>query len=257
MYELAKVGAWLVSPLSIVLVCWFIAAFAWLRLKRKSLSAAIVLCSSVCLWLCATPLVAFALASQLEERYPEKPADAAPKADAIVVLGGALSVSTSTEFNMGAAADRVWYAAALYRAGKAPWIVVAAGGKAVTADGRVEADGISQMLVTLGVPQTAIRAERLSRNTRENARNASPILAELKIRTALLVTSALHMPRAVETFRRFPGAPPVDWIPAATDYEAQMGNISLGELLLPDTGSLSLTTRAVKEFAGLLALAMM
>ncbi len=60
---------------------------------------------------------------------------------------------------MGSAADRIWHAAALFRAGKSKWVVVAAGGKPVVGGNQVEADAIGEMLLVLGVPRTAIRLE--------------------------------------------------------------------------------------------------
>jgi len=55
------------------------------------------------------------------------PPDQAPQADAIVLLGGGLSGARPPErpgFDLGSAADRVWYAAALFKAGKASWVLV-------------------------------------------------------------------------------------------------------------------------------------
>ena len=43
---------------------------------------------------------------------------------------------------------------------------------------------------------TALRREARSRNTRENAVNVKRLLDEENLETVILVTSALHMPRA-------------------------------------------------------------
>ena len=61
---------------------------------------------------------------------------------------------------------------------------------------QVEADAIVEMLGVLGVPREAIRMEGQSRNTRENAVNSLPLVQSLGARRVLLVTSAVHMPRA-------------------------------------------------------------
>ena len=66
----------------------------------------------------------------------------------------------------------VWYAAALFRAGKASWVLVS-GGNQPGADGmQGEAEAMRSMLLTLGVPASAVRLETLSRNTAENAQQS-------------------------------------------------------------------------------------
>jgi uncharacterized SAM-binding protein YcdF (DUF218 family) len=211
----------------------------------------LTLLGTLLLWLAATPLVAASLAGALERQHPPVRPDAAQRADAILILGGALARSGSAQINMGAAADRIWHAAALYRAGKAGWVIVAAGGRAIAEDGRVEADAIGEMLATLGVPAAAIRTERASRNTQENAQLVRPLVVQLQVRRVLLVTSAVHMPRALKTFRQV--SPDIDWIPAATDAEVSARDVSLLIDLFPSAAALERTTRAIKEYAGLLA----
>jgi uncharacterized SAM-binding protein YcdF (DUF218 family) len=117
-------------------------------------------------------------------------------------------------------------------------------------DGRVEADAICEMLVTLGVPSTSIRSERASRNTQENAQLGRPLLDQLQARRVLLVTSALHMPRALKIFGKTPG---IEWIPASTDAEVYSLDASLARQIFPSASALERTTRAIKEYTGLLA----
>ena len=60
------------------------------------------------MWAIATPLVANRLAYSLERRFPAVLADQAPQADAIVLLGGALSGARPPErpsFDLGSAAE--------------------------------------------------------------------------------------------------------------------------------------------------------
>jgi uncharacterized SAM-binding protein YcdF (DUF218 family) len=62
----------------------------------------------------------------------------------------------------------------------------------------------------------------------------------------LLVTSALHMPRALATFR----ALGVDTIPAPTDFEAVPQPFHPLRWL-PDAETLAASTQAIKEYLGL------
>jgi uncharacterized SAM-binding protein YcdF (DUF218 family) len=111
---------------------------------------------------------------------------------------------------------------------------------------RSEAAAMRDFLVELGVPATAVVLEERSRNTRENALYTAEVLQAQGIGPVLLVTSALHMPRALATFQ----AAGVDAIPAATDFEViQRPRVLLD--WLPDAEALAASTRALKEYLGL------
>ncbi|MBV5273815.1 MAG: YdcF family protein, partial [Lamprocystis purpurea] len=69
----------------------------------------------------------------------------------------------------------------------------------------------------LGVPERAMVLEEQSRNTRENARFSVALLRERGIGSMVLVTSALHMRRALGLF----AAEGMQVFPAATDHEAR------------------------------------
>ena len=97
------------------------------------------------------------------------------------------------------------------------------------------------------MPAAAIVMESASRDTRENAGLTRAILAQRGYRRVLLVTSALHMPRALAKFR----AEGIDAIPAPTDHEAQ--GVTTVSDWIPSTTALDGTSRALKEWIGLLA----
>ena len=80
----------------------------------------------------------------------------------------------------------------------------------------------------------------------ENALYTAEILEAQGMGPVLLVTSALHMPRALATFR----AAGVDAIPAATDFEVMPRPRVLLDWL-PDAEALAASTRALKEYLGL------
>ena len=56
----------------------------------------------------------------------------------------------------------------------------------------------------LGVPDSAMLLETRSRNTRQNAEYSSQLLRAHKLHHVLLVTSALHMHRALGEFSALP-----------------------------------------------------
>ncbi len=135
----------------------------------------------------------------------------------------------------------------LYRAGKAPFIVITGG--IPPGQGAVvpEAQRVADFLVEIGAPRSALILETRSRNTRENAVNTAAIFKEHGWQHGLLVTEGLHMPRALATFQKMG----LDVTPAATDIPS--GSIRADSLIdfLPDARALAWTTSAIKEMIGL------
>lgn len=156
----------------------------------------------------------------LEQRHPPLPVEALPGADAIVVLGGGMEAARPPERlypDLNAAADRVWHAARLFRAGKAPLILASGGNLPWSGAERAEAEVMAELLQELGVPKAAIVLEARSRTTQENRDNSLPVLHQLGAHRILLVTSALHMPRALALF----AATDLAVVPAPTDFEVR------------------------------------
>jgi uncharacterized SAM-binding protein YcdF (DUF218 family) len=71
--------------------------------------------------------------------------------------------------NLGEAADRVWHAARLYRAGKVEMLILSGGRQPWQGKGPPESEAMRQFLNDLGVPDAALQFEHRSRSTRENA----------------------------------------------------------------------------------------
>lgn len=256
MFELAKLAGFLLSPLTLTLALGAMAGLLLLaRWRRLAVAAAAT--AFTLLWLASTPMAAQSLVLSLESRFPAVSVQATPAADAIVVLGGALVGAQPPRrptFNLGPASSRIWHAAALYRAGKAKWIIVAAGNQPGSHGQQIEAEAIAHMLEDLQVPKAAIRQETLSRNTRENAAFTRPLAEQLGVRRVLLVTSASHMPRALLTFEQEWSGLGVTFFAATADVGVTVAKNS-PEMWIPDASALVYVTKALKEYAGLLALA--
>jgi uncharacterized SAM-binding protein YcdF (DUF218 family) len=148
--------------------------------------------------------VSEALMMPLESTFPVRRIDDYAPADLIVLLGGTTGqlrgLRIEAEEMRGA---RVQAAARLYRAGKGKQIIVS-GGHYVIDGGRfrAEAEDMRDVLIGMGVPPSAILMEANSRNTYENAAFTADLLRERGERKVLLVTSALHLPRAAALFRK-------------------------------------------------------
>ena len=242
---LSKVLSLFIHPLSLgllLLTAGGAATYWWRRLGLAVLAVGLLV-----VWVPSTPVFSDWLQGTLESRHPPTRAEAAPTADAIVALGGAVGMSRPPRVypDLNGASDRVWHAARLYEAGKAP-LIIASGGTLPWKDQEFrEAPVMQQLLVSWGVPADSVLLESTSANTYQNATNTAEVVAERGIDRVLLVTSALHMRRALATFR----AAGVEAVPAATDYRVVEGRTTILDLL-PSAGALDGSTAAIREYVG-------
>jgi len=86
-----------------------------------------------------------------------------------------------------------------------------------------------------------------SLNTYENALETKQLLEKHGLNKVLLVTSSLHMPRALATFR----SAGINAIPSPTDFEAIDHEQWIILDWLPDAKALERATRVIKEYMGL------
>jgi uncharacterized SAM-binding protein YcdF (DUF218 family) len=250
---LSKLLPLLVYPLGLsCIMLVLILALKKHRKWRQGLSIAALLL----LWLASNRWVSFALARSLE--WQNLPSDIIPQAEVIVILGGGTESADPprpmTEIN--SAGDRVLYAAKLYKDGAAP-IILASGGNLEfsTARGSTPAEEMADLLTLTGVPENAILTQDESQNTYEDALYSAEMLKQNEVTEIILVTSAMHMPRAKALFEK----QGISVIPAPVDFTVTEQNWqsvfkpSLSEALiyiLPNTSSLGLTTNVLKEYFG-------
>lgn len=240
-----KVLSLFLHPLSLGLVL-IVAGLVLSRWWRR-IGLVGVIVGVLVLWVPSTPIVAGWLQGTLESRYPPTPIDSVPSADAIVMLGGALKAPQPPRIypDLNDAADRVWYAARLYRAGKAPLIIASGGTLPWRHPDDREAPVMQTLLSDWGVPPDSVLLEAGSANTYQNATNTAALMADRGFDRVLLVTSALHMRRALATFR----SAGVSAIPAATDYQIAKTERTILDIA-PDAGALTGSTAAIREYAG-------
>lgn len=236
-----------ILPLGAALILGLLALALSLTRFRKFMRVALAI-AVIGLWIASTPAFSHWLAYQLGSQYPPRAVEEFPTADAIVLLGGFLQQPLPPRVapDLGAGADRALEAVRLYRAGKAPVIVVSGGNLPWRFGSAPEAELIGDLLVELGVPRSALVLETESRNTHENAVSTARIFAERGWTSGLLVTSGTHMPRALATFRQAG----LDLMPAPADIETRLPDVAVPLDLLPDLDALGRTTIAVREFVG-------
>lgn len=206
--------------------------------KRQRTAVGLLVASGCIVTIFSSSAVASLLLSPLEYRYPylKDPAQY-PQAKAIVVLTGYAATDAlmplSSYVNSSSA----------YRLLETKHIYLSCGQCEVIVSGYAEAAIIMRDLLTeLGVPASKIRVDNRSSHTDESAYNLRALLGEQPF---FLVTSAGHMPRAMQVFTK-QGLQP---IPAPTDYSLPKDPLAAQLTLSPL--HLYFSDLAINEYAGL------
>lgn len=251
---LSKLLPVFVYPLGLACVLMVVSlGLAWWRSRWTALP--IVLALGI-LVIATNPGVNTALLKSLEWQYV--PTGRLPRAEAIVILGGALKFQEAPRRTLEVTeqGDRILYAATLYHDDRAPLIIASGGRIGWHGEEPPESEDMATLLDRLDVPQSAIIEEPRSINTYQNALYTKTILDEKGLNRILLVTSAFHMPRSVAIFEKLG----IEVIPAPTDFYITDGSVTgtqrtlVGNILdlVPETGRLASTTAAIKEYIGIL-----
>ena len=243
----------LLSKLAIALIAPLGTAFAaggpglaLALLGRRKLAFGLTVAAFGWLWLWSTPAASTWVRLSVESEFPPRLLASLPTAPAAVVLGGGMSPpSAARPFpDLHEASDRVWHAARLYHASKAPLLVLS-GGSDPDVSPTSEAQAMLMLLSDLGVPDSAMVLEGASRNTRENAALTAALLKAHDVRHVLLVTSAMHMARAVAAFE----AEGIKVVPVAIDH-TEPKPLSVLTAWLPDSSSLTAAAKRSRRLWG-------
>lgn len=245
---LAKIATAFISPLGTAILCGLFSLLAVkigkARFKRLGFYAGVFGLAWLYTW--STPMASGTLRGWVENRSGPREVAELPEVAVIVVLGGGVRGAHPPQRpnpDLVNSADRVWHAARLYHAGKGRKIILCGG--VVKAGEGSEAEAMRIFLGDLGVPVSAMVLESESTDTFTNARNTAAMLAEEGAEQILLVTSALHMPRARRIFQKAG----VHVYPAPTDFEVIKSPLSWRGLI-PNAGTLNGSARAMKELVG-------
>lgn len=247
---LLKLASLAIYPLSWVGLCLVVACIALFRNNIKQAKWMLAL-SILSLWAISMPITGKILSYQLEKVYPEKAITEIPVSDAILLLGGGtggIAPPARLSIDLNDAADRVYYAARLYHAGKAPYIIASGGTITWQGTKQSEAAAMKSILIDLGVPKEAIIEEDNSLTTYENAVNSLPLLTAHNAQKVLVVTSAMHMPRALATMKK--NMPTMTLMPASTDIRVVDQEDTTLLDWFPQASGLAMFTQAWHEQVG-------
>lgn len=228
-------------PTSQTLILSILGLLLWIN-RRYRTGIAFLAVGLAWLIVCATPAFTAWLAWGFEHRYPPRDAMSYPKVDAIVVIGGDNPLGEQRDWDDEEgpmATTRVGFGYLLYKAGRAPIVLLSAG-----AGG---AQRMATMLEQQGVSQSALRIETRSSNTYENAAYSSPMLADENLHRILLVTSPMHMPRAAASFRK----QGLEVIPAPTRNSLPVNPSPAAHKWWPQRSVLWVSHHILHEYIGL------
>lgn len=198
-FTFSKLVAFLTNPLGWCCLLLFCAVLVSnLRLKKRLRVAALLL-----FYFMSCDF----FINELSNGWEAKPTNRAtmPAYEVGVLLTGGILNETKEPLEnsfLGKHADRLGQTLLLYREQKIKKIIISGGDATIFRKERMTEGQLAKLfLVKCGVPAEAIQLEEKSRNTYENARYTAPLLSAKS--PALLITSAVHLPRAVACFEEF------------------------------------------------------
>lgn len=163
-----------------------------------------------------------------------------------ILLGGLSSFDRHGNGFLNAAADRLVEIAILYKAQKIKKIIISGG--SVYKDQPKEANFLYTKLLLLGIPAHDLAIENRSRTTFENAFYTKKIIDSLQMQPPfVLVTSALHIPRAEKVFAKAG----VAVIAFPSDYRVIDKNFAFYDYFIPKINIINDWTSLLKEMIGL------
>lgn len=202
------------------------------------------------LWAFSTDLVSNTLFHRLEHQV-ESTNVPSQVYDAVVLLGGAGDERVEAETGQLAFNDNVERLVATHRVladGHARFAILSgAANEAALAD-HSEARMLARQLALWGIAPSRLILEEQARNTRENALYSREIAIQRGFAKVLVITSAFHMPRAVECFGGV--GMPVDTL--LVDYRAHERAEPFPRMLLPRAHYFAVSSEYFREVFGLM-----
>ncbi|ULQ52945.1 YdcF family protein [Flavihumibacter fluvii] len=164
-----------------------------------------------------------------------------------ILPGGLSGYDSSGNGYFSGAADRFIQTARLYHKGVIKYIIITGGNGHLLRDFPPEANFLLQELVANGIPADHILVDAKSRNTHENALFSKAIYDSMHFsQKAILVTSAIHMPRCQLEFTKA-GLPT---IAMPCDYDVLQEKNHFLSQVWPDLSLTQKWTPLLKEWIG-------
>lgn len=236
MIEAIKILSLLVLPSVVVFLLLLLGLVFVFLLRRRNLGVYLLIAGTLAYYLFSITPVADALLSPLENEYAFLSQEEMQDADVIVLLLGGLESNVLRASEVLRIAHSTSHRARVIISGTDP-----------VQPNSEEAEGVRRFFVSRGIPAENIAIEGKSRTTKENVRH---VVEMVEGEPFFLVTSAYHMHRSTEEFKREGGNP----IPAPTDFKRRGGVYSFFDYV-PGAHNLRNANLAMHEHAGRMAYA--
>ncbi len=168
----------------------------WLKNSRKK--AFMILSFALFNYVLTTSLGTFLFVRSLERSFTRSDP---LNCDAVVVLGGGIVEGPEGYELRPHSFKRLVEGVMLAK--KYDALLIVSGGSLPGSSRRAEAFVMAELARKLGVLEEKLLLDSESKNTHENAKNVSSMARKLNLREVVLVTSAVHMKRAVKSFEKF------------------------------------------------------
>jgi len=166
--------------------------------------------------------------------------------EAGILLGGLTSFDKYGNGFLNTASDRLIETSILYKTKKIKRIIISGG--SIYANRPKEADFLYKKLLLLGVPSKDLIVENQSRTTFENALYTKRIIDSIKLQPPfVLITSALHVPRAKKVFAK--AGLQADVFPS--DFHVFDKKFAFADYILPELSVINDWPLLLKEVIGI------
>ncbi len=223
-------------PSVFVFVLILIGIILVFRKKRGKLGKILIILGILFYYLFSITPVADLIISPLENQYQPVQKGELNKADIIVLLLG------GKEADVLRASEAIRTYTANFQFPNSNFQIIISGTDPINPQ-RKEAEEVKEFLIERGIPAENIILEDKSKTTKESAQNLKELLAKEPF---FLVTSAYHMKRSMETFKKLGFDP----IPAPADFKRDGGYDILD--FFPDAQKLRNSDLAFHEYFGIL-----
>lgn len=169
--------------------------------------------------------------------------------DAVIILGGYMRPDKSNNsYSFGEGADRLTEGLILYKKGLVKKIILSGRGSHLVDDTRESVLAKLFLVDNCGVPDSVVLIDTASRNTYENAVESKKIMKAGNLKTAVMITSAWHMRRALACFE-IEGMK-IDIHP--TDGLYEWPPYGLNDIIIPHTNNITKWETLMHEIAGII-----
>jgi uncharacterized SAM-binding protein YcdF (DUF218 family) len=240
------------TPIMWVLSLMVLGLILSLRPQRKRLcflGRVLIIIAGLVLYVFSIPAISNRLMYSLESQYNQPDKETLSNLDIVVVLGAGYYPSIGLREHAepsGLAYARVFGAVKAFKNSGADALAFCEGWRDQANESGAEV--MKAFAMELGVTEDKIITEDRSQNTMENCTKLKTLLIPKKHRIIGLVTSASHMPRSQNVFRKVFSEDEIVPIPVAYRYTPEENIL---KRMIPSARELQNSTEAIHEWIGM------